>query len=190
MNAVMSHEHSNLSGCFTVCLQEFLLPPGWRATLPPQDHRWVGEALFEPHPKTGAPRLRQCSLQVWYYPQQPVPRTNLPPAQEPYFAAPLLTWNVDAPSHMECPAHLPTPGVSRPPAERPRPAGGWCQHLPPHPACAVPPGVLQPRGRVPRVLQVLPEGGQLVAGAGQPGRPAATDQRPYPTNVYTNVYRY
>ena len=31
-------------------------------------------------------------LQVWYHPPQPPARTNRPPEQDAYFAAPLLLW--------------------------------------------------------------------------------------------------
>ena len=70
--------------------QSILLPEGWKATLPAQDHKWVSQALFRPS-KDGKPELIK-KLQLWYSPPQPMLLCSRPPNPDRYFSQPLLLW--------------------------------------------------------------------------------------------------
>ncbi|MED6256181.1 hypothetical protein ATANTOWER_021446 [Ataeniobius toweri] len=68
-----------------------MLPESWRAALSPDQQEWIGRTLFG-RDSTGRPRLT-ADLNLWWYPPQPRPVYNQPPASPgPFFACRLFLW--------------------------------------------------------------------------------------------------
>ncbi|XP_047220276.1 uncharacterized protein LOC124867740 [Girardinichthys multiradiatus] len=68
-----------------------MLPESWRAALSPDQQEWIGQTLFG-RDRTGRPRLND-DLNLWWYPPQPRPVYNQPPASpDPFFACRLFLW--------------------------------------------------------------------------------------------------
>ena len=75
----------------SISCTDYLLPEGWKKSLPKEDHIWVSKALFKQSSMKDKVELDMSKVnKLWWYPPQPSLRVHQRPTVNTYFTRHLL----------------------------------------------------------------------------------------------------